>query len=162
MNANMTENIEPTIIAFCCHYCAFTAADLAGTMRLQYPANLRIVRLPCTGRADVNMVLQAFVEGADGVMVNGCEIGSCHFIEGNVRAQKRVGYAKKLLQEAGIDPERLDFFHIAASQGPLFAERAKEFTERIKGLMEGHEPKVKPAATAANKQEKECHSRSCS
>ena len=158
----MTENTEPTIIAFCCHYCAFTAADLAGTMRLQYPTNLRIVRLPCTGRADVNMVLQAFVEGADGVMVNGCEIGSCHFIEGNVRATKRVGYAKKLLQEVGINPERLEFFHIAASQGPLFAERAKEFTEKIRGLMEGKEPKIKPAATAANKPEKESHSCSCS
>jgi coenzyme F420-reducing hydrogenase delta subunit len=128
---------EPTIIAFCCHYCAFTAADLAGTMRLQYPTNLRIVRLPCTGKADANMVLQAFVEGADGVMVNGCEPGSCHFIQGNLRAIKRVGYVKKLLQEAGINPERLEMFHIAASQGPLFAQTARAFTERIARLMGG-------------------------
>jgi coenzyme F420-reducing hydrogenase delta subunit len=125
----------PTIIAFCCHYCAFTAADLAGTMRLQYPTNLRIVRLPCTGKADANMVLQAFVDGADGVMVNGCEPGSCHFIQGNLRAIKRVGYAKQLLEEAGINPERLEMFHIAASQGPLFAQTAREFTERIARLM---------------------------
>ena len=127
---------EPTIIAFCCHYCAFTAADLAGTMRLQYPTNIRIVRLPCTGKADANMVLQAFVEGADGVMVNGCEPGSCHFIQGNLRAAKRVGYAKKLLKEAGINPEKLEMFHIAASQGPLFAQTAREFIERIAKLMD--------------------------
>ncbi len=126
---------EPNIIALCCHYCAFTAADLAGTMRLQYPPNIRIVRLPCTGRVDVNMMLQAFVEGADGVMVAGCEVGSCHFIAGNIRAAKRVAYAKKLLAETGINPERLDMFYIAASQGPLFAETATKFTEKIKQLM---------------------------
>lgn len=125
---------EPKIIAFCCHYCAFTAADLAGTMRRQYPPNVRIVRLPCTGKVDANMILEAFVDGADGVMVAGCEIGSCHFIQGNVRAVKRVAYAKELLAEAGIDPERLEMYHIAASQGPLFAQRAQEFTERIRRL----------------------------
>ena len=127
---------EPTIIAFCCHYCAFTAADLAGTMRQQYPTNIRIVRLPCSGKIDANMILQAFVEGADGVMVAGCEIGSCHFIRGNVRAKKRVAFAKKLLKEIGINPDRLEMFHIAASQGPLFAQTAHEFTERIKAIME--------------------------
>ena len=125
---------EPNIIAFCCHYCAFTAADLAGTMRQQYPPNLRIVRLPCTGKVDVNMLLHAFVEGADGVMVAGCEIGSCHFIEGNKRAKLRVVYAKTLVAETGINPERLEMFHIAASQGPLFAKTAIEFTDRIKKL----------------------------
>lgn len=138
---------EPTIIAFCCHYCAFTAADLAGTMRLQYPTNIRIVRLPCTGKADANMVLQAFLEGADGVMVNGCEPGSCHFIQGNLRAVKRVGYAKKLLEEAGINPDRLEMFHIAASQGPLFAQTAREFTEKIKALMAAKNPTCLSEAT---------------
>lgn len=126
---------EPVIIAFCCHYCAFTAADLAGTMRQQYPPNVQIVRLPCTGKADANLVLEAFADGADGVMVAGCEIGSCHFQKGNERAVKRVGYAKRLLREAGVNPERLEMYHIAASQGPLFAQRAREFTERIRGLM---------------------------
>lgn len=123
---------EPNIIAFCCHYCAFTAADLAGTMRQQYPPNIRIIRLPCSGRADVNLILQAFVDGADGVIVAGCEIGSCHFIEGNKRAVKRVAYAKRLIEEAGINPDRLEMYFIAASQGPLFAQTAREFTERIK------------------------------
>ena len=124
----------PNIIAFCCHYCAFTAADLAGTMRQQYPTNVRIVRLPCTGKVDVDMLLKAFYSGADGVMVAGCEEGSCHFISGNLRAKKRVEYAKKLLEETGINPERLEMFHISASQGPLFAQRSKEFTEKITNL----------------------------
>ena len=138
---------EPTIIAFCCHYCAFTAADLAGTMRQQYPPNLRIVRLPCTGKVDVNMILQAFVEGADGVMVAGCEPGGCHFIQGNLRAKKRVAYAKWLLQEAGINPERLEMFHIAASQGPLFAQTAKEFTEHITQVLAADlEPAAQPVS----------------
>jgi coenzyme F420-reducing hydrogenase delta subunit len=132
----MSTSDEPKIIAFCCHYCAFTAADLAGTMRQQYPPNIHIVRLPCTGKVDVNLLLQAFVDGAEGVMVAGCEIGSCHFIEGNVRAVKRVAYAKKKLGETGIDPQRLEMYHIAASQGPLFAETSKIFTDRIKKIME--------------------------
>ena len=127
----------PNIIAFCCHYCAFTAADLAGTMRQQYSPNVKIVRLPCSGRVDVNMILQAFVSGADGVMVAGCEVGSCHFISGNLRAKKRVEYAKKLLAETGIKPERLEMFHIAASQGPLFAQRSNEFTDKIAFLNAG-------------------------
>ena len=127
---------EPVIIAFCCHYCAFTAADLAGTMRQQYPSNIRIVRLPCTGKVFVNMVLEAFLDGADGIMVAGCEEGSCHFLEGNYRAKKRVEYAKKKLEEVGINPERLEMYHIAASEGPLFARTAKEFTDRVKKLMQ--------------------------
>ena len=132
------ENVErePVIIAFCCHYCAFTAADLAGTMRQQYPSNIRIVRLPCTGKVFVNMVLEAFLDGADGVMVAGCEEGSCHFLEGNYRAKKRVEYAKEKLDEVGINPERLEMYHIAASEGPLFARTAKEFTDRIRKLMQ--------------------------
>jgi coenzyme F420-reducing hydrogenase delta subunit len=137
---------DPHIIAFCCHYCAFTAADLAGTMRQQYPPNVRIVRLPCSGKVDVNMVLQAFCAGADGVMVAGCEEGSCHFIHGNLRAKKRVGHAKELLEEAGVNPERLEMYHIAASQGPLFAQRATEFTEKIAGL----EDDPQPASPGAN------------
>ncbi len=127
-------NKEPVIVAFCCHYCAFTAADLAGTMRKQYPPNCRIVRLPCTGKVDVNMLLKAFEFEADGVMVAGCEEGSCHFIQGNIRAIKRVQHAKKLLAETGVNPDRLVMYHIAASQGPLFAQRAEEFTEIIKKI----------------------------
>lgn len=129
------EEREPVVIAFCCHYCAFTAADLAGTMRQQYPTNIRIVRLPCTGKVYVNMLLEAFVDGADAVMVAGCEVGSCHFLEGNIRAKKRVDYAKRKLEEVGINPEKLEMFHIAASEGPLFARTATEFTDRIRKIM---------------------------
>ncbi len=130
---------EPKIIAFCCHYCAFTAADLAGTMRQQYPTNIHIVRLPCTGKIHVNMLLQAFVDEADGVMVAGCEIGGCHFLEGNIRAIKRVTLAKEKLQEAGINPEKLEMYYIPASEGPLFAKTAKKFTNKIKNLNENKE-----------------------
>ena len=87
------------------------------------------------GKVDVDMILDAFVAGADGVMVAGCEEGSCHFIHGNLRAIKRVEYAKKMLEEAGINPERLEMYHIAASQGPLFAQRSKEFTEKISSIV---------------------------
>jgi len=135
--------VEPKIIAFCCHYCAFTAADLAGTMRQQYPPNVRVVRLPCTGKVDVNMLLQAFDSGADGVMVAGCEEGSCHFIHGNLRAKKRVTYAKNLLAETGLNPERLEMFHIAASQGPLFVQKEREITEKITGLMQNSAAQAK-------------------
>lgn len=120
------------VIAFCCHYCAFTAADLAGTMRLQYPPEIHIVRLPCTGRIEPALILQAFVDGAGGVMVAGCEIGGCHFQEGNIRAKKRVTYTREKLAEAGVNPERLEMFHIAASQGPLFAQTAATFAEKIR------------------------------
>ena len=129
------EHNEPKIIAFCCHYCAFTAADLAGTMRQQYPTNVHIVRLPCTGKVDMNMLLQAFVDGADAVMVAGCEVGSCHFLEGNVRAKKRVDNTKKKLEEVGINPEKLEMYHIAASEGPLFAQTSREFTDKIKRIL---------------------------
>lgn len=131
----MNTQQNPKIIAFCCHYCAFTAADLAGTMRQQYPPNIHIVRLPCTGKVHVNMILQAFVDEADAVMVAGCEIGSCHFLEGNIRAKKRINIAKKKLEEAGVNPEKLEMFHIGASEGPLFAQTSREFTEKIIKIM---------------------------
>ena len=125
---------EPSIIAFCCHYCAFTAADLAGTMRQQYPPNVHIVRFPCTGRLEINIILQALLDGADGVLVAGCEPGGCHFIKGNLRAAKRVRYCREVLAEAGVNPERVEMRHIAASQGPLFAETARQFTAKIWAL----------------------------
>ena len=125
---------EPKIVAFCCHYCAFAAADLAGTMRLQYPPNVHIVRLPCTGKLDALYLLKAFEEGADGVMVAGCEEGSCHFTNGNFRAKKRVQHVRSLLEQIGIEGERLEMFNLSSSMGPRFAEIAREMTERIKKL----------------------------
>ncbi len=128
------ENFEPLIVAFCCHYCAYTAADLAGTMRLSYPSNVRIVRVPCTGKVDVLFLLKAFEEGADGVYVAGCLEGDCHFLKGNLRAKKRVALAKRILDEVGIGGERLEMYNMSAAMGPRFAAVAREMTEKIRSL----------------------------
>ncbi len=127
-------DFEPTIVAFCCNYCAFAAADLAGSMRLQYPTNIRIVRLPCSGRAELQEVLDAFENGADGVLVVGCMEGDCHFIGGNFKAKKRMVRGGTLLEEAGIDPARLAFHNNSAAMGPQLAELFTKFTEQIKEL----------------------------
>jgi coenzyme F420-reducing hydrogenase delta subunit len=128
------EDFEPIVIAFCCHYCAYTAADLAGTMRLQYPSNVRIIRLPCTGKVDVRHLLEAFEKGADGVYVAGCMEGDCHFLKGNFRAKKRVAWAKKILEDVGIGGDRLEMYNMSAAMGPRFAEVAREMTEKIRKL----------------------------
>lgn len=129
----MTE-FEPKILALCCHYCAYAAADLAGSTRLQYPPNVRVLRLPCTGKVDVDYIMKAFEQGVDGVIVAGCLEGGCHFEEGNLRAKKRVGLAKDVLAEAGIEGERLEMFNLSSAQGNTFAEIVETMTERIKGL----------------------------
>ncbi|HEY3313910.1 MAG TPA: hydrogenase iron-sulfur subunit [Bacillota bacterium] len=128
------EGFEPKIIAFCCYYCAYSAADLAGSMRLQYPANVRVIELPCSGKTDPMLLLEAFENGADGVYVAGCMEGDCHFLKGNFRAKKRVNAIKKLLDQVGIGGQRLEMFNLSGSMGPRFAEIAREMTERIKKL----------------------------
>ena len=122
---------EPRVIAFCCQYCAYSAADMAGSMRLQYPAEVEIVLIPCTGRFDVILALRAFEKGADGVFVAGCLEGSCHFLDGNIRAKKRVGFLKRQLHGIGAEGGRIEMFNLSASQGPRFAEIARDFTKRI-------------------------------
>ncbi len=136
------EKFEPIIIAFCCHFCAYTAADLAGTMRLQYPFNVRIIRIPCTGKVDIRHLLEAFEKGADGAYVAGCLEGDCHYLKGNFRAKKRVALAKRILEDAGIGGDRLEMFNMSAAMGPKFAEVAREMTERIRKL--GPSPIKKP------------------
>ena len=128
------EKFEPIVIAFCCHYCAYTAADLAGTMRLQYPYNVRIIRLPCTGKVDIRHLLEVFEKGADGAYVAGCLEGDCHFLKGNFRAKKRVALAKQILEDAGIGVDRLEMYNMSAAMGPRFAEVAREMTEKIRKL----------------------------
>jgi len=130
----VTETFEPEIVAFSCHYCAYAAADLAGVMRLSYPPNVKIVKLPCTGRLDPLYVLQAFEKGADGVFVAGCLEGNCHYLSGNTQAARRVSFLKKLLDEVGVGGERLEMFHMSSAEGPRFAEVATEMTERIRKL----------------------------
>ena len=128
------DTYEPKVLAFCCRYCAYTAADLTGSLRLEYAANVRVVHILCSGRIDAVMLLKAFEDGADAVFVAGCNLGECHFLEGNVSAIRTVNHAKELLAEVGLQPERLEFFHIAASEGPLFAQRVDEMTERARRL----------------------------
>ncbi|MDQ7826869.1 MAG: hydrogenase iron-sulfur subunit [Candidatus Eremiobacteraeota bacterium] len=128
------ENFEPQIIAFCCHYCAFAAADLAGSMRLEYPPNVKIIRLPCTGKIDVLHLLKSFEEGADGIFVAGCLEGTCHFLKGNIRAKRRVEYARELMTEAGIDAERLAMYNLSSAEGSRFAAIAREMTAKIRKL----------------------------
>jgi len=127
-------DFEPRVIAFCCQYCAYSAADMAGSMRLQYPPNVEIVLIPCTGRFDMIFALKAFENGADGVYVAGCLEGTCHFLDGNIRAKKRVNYLRKELATLGVEEDRLRMYNLSASQGPRFVEFAGEFTELIRGL----------------------------
>jgi len=130
----MKEEFIPHIIAYCCTYCAYSAADLAGSMRIEYPANINIIRVPCTGKVDIIYLLKAIENGADGVYVAGCLEGECHFLKGNIRAKKRMGYAKKLLEDTGINPKRIAMYNLSSSQGRRFAEIAVEMNEKIKVL----------------------------
>lgn len=119
------------IVAYCCHYCAYAAADLAGVLRLRYPAEIKIVELPCTGRIDSLEVLHTLEHGADGVMVAGCLEGDCHFQEGNINARRRVERIKETLSEIGLDPERVEMFNLSSAMGNRFAEVAREMTEQV-------------------------------
>lgn len=146
MSESAPDQFEPKVIAFCCTHCAYTAADLAGSLRLTYAPNVRIVKLMCSGKTDAALLLRAFADGADAVYVAGCALGDCHYQEGNLRAMQVVAYAKRLLAEIGLEPERLEFFHIPASEGPLFARRADEMTERARRLGPNPLRRSRPAA----------------
>jgi len=125
---------EPKIIAFCCHYCAFAAADLAGTMRIQYPPNIRIIRTPCTGRLETNYFMRAFEKGADGVLVAGCLEGGCHFIDGNLFAKRRVNAVREILKESGLEPDRLLMVNLSASMAKPLVDHMIEMVETVKKL----------------------------
>jgi F420-non-reducing hydrogenase iron-sulfur subunit len=142
------KSFEPVIVAFCCHYCAYTAADMAGSLRRCYPPNVRILRVPCSGKVDAIHIMKAFQKGADGVYVAGCLEGDCHFKDGNVKAARRVGYVKRLLDEIGVGGERLEMMTMSAGMGERFAVTASEFTEKIRRL--GPSP-VKEAGQAKQK-----------
>jgi len=123
---------DTKIVAFACTYCAYNAADLAGSTRMQYPPNVRIVKLLCTGKIEPILLLEAFRHGADAVFVAGCMEGECHFLQGNLRARQVVEYTKKLLEETGIDPGRLEMFNMSASMAQKFVEAVKTMTERVR------------------------------
>jgi F420-non-reducing hydrogenase iron-sulfur subunit len=128
------ENFEPLIIAFCCQYCSYSAADLAGSMRLQYPTNVRIVRTPCTGRLEVEFFLKAFEKGADGILVAGCLEGGCHFTEGNLLAKGRVGYTRTFLSESGLEEDRIRMINISAAMARPFVDHLNDMIETVKKL----------------------------
>jgi F420-non-reducing hydrogenase iron-sulfur subunit len=130
----MEENFEPKIIAFLCNWCTYAGADLAGTSRIQYPPNIRIIRLMCSGALDPTYVLKVLLEGADGVLIGGCHPGDCHYLNGNYKARRRVATLKKTLELTGLQPERVWLRWISASEGPYFAESVREVVDHIRKL----------------------------
>jgi len=129
------ENFEPKIIGFLCNWCAYAGADLAGVSRIQYPPNIRIIRVMCSGRVDPAFILEAFKDGADGVLVAGCHLPSdCHYISGNFKALRRVTLLKRVLKTLGIEPERLRLEWVSASEGEKFATIVRDMVKQIKQL----------------------------
>ncbi len=128
------KEFEPKIVAFCCHYCALAAADTAGRTDLQFPPTARVIRVLCTGKIEVLHLLKAIESGADGVVVIGCKFGECYFKDGNYRAQKKVERAKSLLEEAGMEKDRLRFDFVAGPCGKDFAAVLSSMTEQVKAL----------------------------
>lgn len=129
------KGFEPVVVAFCCWWCAYGAADLAGMSKLEYPTNVRIVRVPCTGRVDPLHILEAFRDGADGVIVAGClKDGGCHYVDGNMKAERRVKALKRALRSIGLGDERLEMYFMSAGMPDKFVECATKFVEKIKLL----------------------------
>lgn len=127
-----TESWEPKIVAFLCNWCSYAGADLAGTSRMEYPPNVRIIRVPCSGRMNPLFVLKCLSNGADGVLISGCHIGDCHYSEGNFYARRRFAVLKKLLEYSGIDPRRFQMSWVSASEGQKWARVVKELVEDIR------------------------------
>ena len=125
---------EPRILAFLCNWCTYTAADLAGTSRIQYPPNVRIIRLMCSGQLDPIYVAKAILEGADGVLIGGCHPGDCHYQSGNYKTRRRVAIIQQVLGQLGLEPERVWLRWISASEGQYFADTVTEMVETIKEL----------------------------
>ncbi|MCX5852820.1 MAG: hydrogenase iron-sulfur subunit [Deltaproteobacteria bacterium] len=128
------ENWQPKIVAFVCNWCTYAGADLAGISRIQYPPNVRLVRLPCSGRVNPFYVVKALQEGADGVLVSGCHPGECHYITGNLSARRKFAMLKSFLSYLGIEPDRTIFTWVSASEGEKFAHVIRGVTEKIKAL----------------------------
>jgi coenzyme F420-reducing hydrogenase delta subunit len=130
----MKERFEPNIIGFLCNWCAYAGADLAGTSRIEYPPNIRIIRVMCSGRVNPIFVINALQQGADGVLIGGCHPGDCHYERGNYLARRRIAVLKKLLEYVGIDPRRVRLVWVSAAEGKKFAEVVKEMTEEIREI----------------------------
>ncbi|MEW5922723.1 MAG: hydrogenase iron-sulfur subunit [Candidatus Zixiibacteriota bacterium] len=131
---NKNNGFEPRIVAFFCNWCTYTAADLAGPARMQYAANVRVVRVMCSGRIDAQFIVKAFREGADGVLIGGCHPGDCHYQEGNYKALRRMTLLKRYMTSMGIEPERLRMEWIAASEGDKVQKVINQMTEQVRQL----------------------------
>jgi len=123
---------DPNIIAFLCNWCAYAGADLAGTSRLKYPSNVKSIRIMCSGRVDPVFILEALREGADGILVAGCHPGDCHYQSGNYKTNRKIRLLWRLLRELNMDPERVRFEHISASEGQKFADVVTDFVNELK------------------------------
>ena len=125
---------EPKIIAFLCNWCSYAGADLAGISRIQYPPNIRIVRVPCSGRVNPLYIIKSLQHGADGVLVSGCHPGDCHYISGNYYARRRFALLKNLLEFVGVEPGRVSFSWVSAAEGEKFSQVVKDVVETVKAL----------------------------
>ena len=125
---------EPKIVGFLCNWCSYAGADLAGVSRFQYPANIRIIRVPCSGRVSATMILKALQHGADGVLVSGCHPGDCHYTSGNYHARRKLVLLKRLLEHVGLEPDRVQFSWVSAAEGEKFAKVVTAVSEKIKKL----------------------------
>jgi len=132
--ATSKDEFEPEILVFCCNWCSYAGADLAGVSRFQYPPSIRIVRVMCSGRVEPAFILKAFLSGISGVLVTGCHIGDCHYISGNELTRERMNHTKTLLKKIGLHEDRFRLEWISASEGKQFAELICEFTDQIKEL----------------------------
>jgi F420-non-reducing hydrogenase iron-sulfur subunit len=130
----MGEPFEPRIVGFLCNWCSYAGADMTGTSRIRYPANIRIIRVPCSGRVDPLYVLKAFQEGADGVLVAGCHPGDCHYGDGNYRARRRYALMHSFLDFVGVDSGRLRIDWVSAAEGNRFAQVVAELTDTVRQL----------------------------
>jgi F420-non-reducing hydrogenase iron-sulfur subunit len=145
----MNKEFSPRIVGFFCNWCTYLAADLAGTSRMKYAPNVRVVRTMCSGRVDPQMVLWAFRHGADGVLIGGCHPGDCHYQEGNYKALRRSKLLRKMLPQFGIEPERLRLEWISASEGERLRDVVNEFTEQIRRLGPLHKKEAAPSVAMA-------------
>jgi len=127
-------DFEPNIVGFLCNWCSYAGADLAGTSRIKYPANIKTIRVMCSGRVDPVMIMQALKKGADGVLIAGCHPGDCHYQSGNYKANRRIMLLKKLLQELGIEEKRVRFEYVSASEGQIYADVISDFVDQLKKI----------------------------
>ena len=151
----MSDKFEPRIVGFLCRWCSYTGADLAGTSRIKYPPNVVPIRVNCSGRVDPSFVLKAFAEGADGVLIAGCHPGDCHYTSGNYSALRRFTLLENLLEQFGIEKERVRLEWVSASEGDRFANVVRDLTEKVRALGPlNWKPLLTPSVAAAAREER--------